>query len=50
MYDDAVQHASKALDINPSYYKAFVHRAAVYNSKEMYEEAARDFEVFNCFF
>jgi len=45
MYEDALQYASKAININQSYYKAFVHRASIYNSKEMYEEAGRDFEA-----
>lgn len=45
MYEDALQYATKAININPGYYKAFVHRASVYNSKEMFEEAGRDYEV-----
>lgn len=45
MYDESLQYVTKAVDINPSYYKAVVHRAAIFNAKEMYEEAARDFEV-----
>jgi len=45
MYDDALRFVSKAVDINPSYYKAFVHRATIHNAKELYEEAARDLET-----
>jgi Tfp pilus assembly protein PilF len=43
--DDALNYAGKAININPSYYKAYVHRAAVHGAKEMYDEAVRDYEV-----
>lgn len=45
MYDDALQYANRAIEINTAYYKAYMHRARINNAKELYEEAVRDFEV-----
>jgi tetratricopeptide (TPR) repeat protein len=44
-YDEALKYVSRAIELNDSYYKAFVHRGTVYTSKEMHEEAIRDLEV-----
>lgn len=46
--DNALTCVNEALDLNPSYLKALLHRAQVHKAKDMYDEAVRDFEVLTC--
>jgi len=43
--DDALEYVNKALELNPSYLKAHIHRATVHTAKEKFDEAVRDYEA-----
>jgi DnaJ family protein C protein 7 len=43
-YDDCITDCTKALDLDPTYIKAYLRRAKCYMDTEQYEEAVRDYE------
>jgi len=45
--DEALSLVNRALELNSHYLKALLHRAQVHKTKEMFDEAVRDFEVIN---
>jgi len=45
-WDEAVSHATKAIEVNPKHFKSFAVRASLYREKDMFEEAVRDYEAF----
>jgi len=44
-YAEAVSRATKAIEIDSNYMKAYCQRASAYAAQEMYDEAVRDYEV-----
>src|SRR5690606_33450353 len=43
-YEQAIEDASKAIELNPDYIKAYQRRANCYMLIEKYEEAERDYQ------
>lgn len=49
-YDEAIKECTKAIELNPSYTKAFVRRAEAHEKLEHFEEALTgEEESFVCF-